>query len=230
VTENWLDQQWIRLAWPDLLALGASVAMVGAYYLYLRMRVRRDPTYSVHAVNERARRLWVEHVMVSGSRDVMAVQTLRNFIMVGILMVSTATLLIIGTLTLTSQADSIARSWHAIYQLGPPTAELWTLKVMCLLADFIVAFFAFAMSVRITNHVLFMINVPAELRKASDSLSPEAVAQRLNRAGTMLAVGFRSLFIAVPLVFWLFGPFFLIIATIGLLVVLFRVDRNQFII
>jgi len=101
---------------------------------------------------------------------------------------------------------------------------------MCLLADFLVTFFAFTMSIRLTNHVLFMINVPRELREGNDALAPDAVARRLNRAGTMTAVGFRSLFVAVPLVFWLFGPVFLVIATIGLLVVLFRLDRNQVII
>ena len=230
MVETWLDQQWVRELRPDVLALVLSALMVGAYYYYLRIRVRKDPTYSIHFVNESARRLWVEHVMANPTKDVMAVQTLRNFIMVGILMVSTATLLIIGTLTLSGQADVIARSWHAINHLGPPSAELWTVKVMCMLADFLVAFFAFAMAIRLTNHVLFMINVPQELREGNDSLAPEAVARRLNRAGYMMAVGFRSLFVAVPLVFWLFGPAFLIIATIGLLVALFKLDRNQVII
>ena len=86
------------------------------------------------------------------------------------------------------------------------------------------------MAIRLANHVLFMINVPAELRENNDALAPEAVARRLNRAGYMIAVGIRSLFVAVPLVFWLFGPAFLVIATIGLLIALFRLDRNQVII
>ena len=230
MTGTWLDQQWVRLFGPDLLALTLSVLMIGAYYYHLRVRVRQDPTYSIHFVNESARRLWVEHVMANPTRDVMAVQTLRNFIMVGILMVSTATLLIIGTLTLSGQADSIARSWHAANYLGPPSAELWSLKVMCLLADFLVAFFAFTMAIRLANHVLFMINIPRELREANEALAPEAFARRLNRARYMIAVGIRSLFVAVPLVFWLFGPVFLVIASIGLLVALFRLDRNQVIV
>jgi uncharacterized membrane protein len=230
VNGAWFEQQWVRVLGPDILALALSALMIGAYYYYLRIRVRQDPAYSIHFVNESARRLWVEHVMANPSRDVMAVQTLRNFIMVGILMVSTATLLIIGTLTLSGQADTIARSWHAINLLGPPSAELWTVKVMCLLADFLVAFFAFTMAIRLANHVLFMINVPAELREDSEALAPDAVARRLNRAGYMIAVGIRSLFVAVPLVFWLFGPAFLVIATIGLLIVLYRLDRNQIII
>ena len=229
MTGTWLDQ-WVRSLGPDLLSLALSVSMIGAYYYYLRIRVRRDPTYSIHVINESARRLWVQHVMANPTKDVMAVQTMRNFIMVGTLMVSTATLLIIGTLTLSGQADSIARSWHAINHLGPPSAELWTLKVMCLLADFLVAFFAFTMSIRLANHVLFMINVPRELREGNDALAPEAVARRLNRAGYMVAVGIRAFLVAVPLVFWLFGPVFLVVATIGLLLVLFRLDRSQVII
>jgi len=227
MTGSLFDQRWMAAAGADILALAASASMVVAYYLHLRVRMRQDPTYSIHAVNETARRLWVLHVMANPSRDVMAVQTLRNFIMVGILMVSTATLLIIGTLTLSGQADSIARSWHTINVLGMPSAELWTVRIMCLLADFLVAFFAFTMAIRLANHVLFMINVPAELREGNEALTPEAVARRLNRAGRMIAVGIRSLFVAVPLVFWLFGPAFLILATAGLLIVLHRLDRNQ---
>ena len=215
---------------PDIVALAVSALMIAAYYFYLRFRVRQDPTYSIHVVNEAARRLWVQHVMANPSRDVMAVQKLRNFIMVGILMVSTATLLIIGTLTLSGQADTIARSWHAINLLGPPSAELWTAKVMCLLADFLVAFLAFTMAIRLANHVLFMINVPADLRENNDALAPEAVARRLNRAGYMIAIGIRSLFVAVPLGYLAWSAAFLVIATIGLLIALFRLDRNQVII
>jgi uncharacterized membrane protein len=229
VNGTWFDQPWVWLYGHDVVAATLCVAMVLAYYRYLLLRVRQDPTYSIHAVNEAARRLWVEHVMANPGRDVMAVQTLRNFIMVGILMVSTVTLLVIGTLTLSGQADAIARVWHAVH-LGPPSAELWSVKVMCLLADFLVAFFAFAMAIRLTNHVVFMINVPREMREGNDALGPDAVARRLNRAGYMMAVGFRALFVAVPLVFWLFGPAFLVMATVGLLVVLLRIDRNQVIV
>jgi len=227
MTASLLDHAWVREYGPDGLALVLSALMVGAYYLHLRARVRRDPAYSIHFVNEFARRVWVEHVMLTPGKDVMAVQTMRNFIMVGILMVSTASLLIIGTLTLSGQADNIAKSWHAINLYGSPSPGLWIIKVLCLLADFVIAFFAFAMSVRIANHVLFMVNVPREFQETNVALAPKEVARRLNRAGYMMAVGMRALFFAVPLVFWLFGPLFLLLASIGLVVTLSRLDRNQ---
>jgi uncharacterized membrane protein len=209
----------------DLVAFTVSAAAVAAYYGFLNFKVRADPTYTVHGVNALARRLWVEHVMRNASKDVMAVQTLRNFIMGSSLMASTAALLVIGTLTLTGQAEHIAQNWHVLSLRRSFATELWILKVMCLLVDFIVAFFAFAMSVRLANHVVFMLNVPDH--DAHPNLSPRAVARRLQRSGNMFAIGMRAFFFAVPLVFWLFGPYFLLVSTVGLVIALYRLDRSE---
>jgi uncharacterized membrane protein len=164
--------------------------------------------------------------MRNPAKDIMAVQTLRNFIMGASLMASTATLLIIGTLTLSGQAESISRSWHVLNVGGTHAAELWIFKVVCLLVDFIVAFFAFVMAVRLVNQVVFMVTLPME-PDAHPSLSVESVAKRLNRAGDLFAIGMRAFFYAVPLVFWLFGPIFLVVATAGLVLTLHRLDRSE---
>ena len=218
---------WLREFGADAAAVAISIAMVAAYYVVLRARIRRDPTYSIHFVNELARRLWVENVMGNSGKDVMAVQTLRNFIMYPILMVSTATLLIVGTITLSGQTENIARSWHILNLVGSHSAELWIVKVMCLLADFLIAFFAYAMEIRLANHVLFMVNVPREAHQMHEVLSPDHVARRLNLAGYMIAIGMRAFFFAIPLVFWLFGPIFLLVATAGIIGILSRLDRHQ---
>lgn len=215
---------WLREFGPDISAFTASALMITVYYLFLRHKVSRNPTYTTHGVNQIARNLWVANVMNNPSKDVMAVQTLRNFIMGASLMASTATLLIIGTLTLSGQAESIARSWHVLNAVGSHAAEIWIVKVLALLLDFIIAFFAFAMAVRLINHVVFMINVPQH--DAHQALSPRNVAHRLNRAGNLFAIGMRAFFFAVPLVFWLFGPAFLTLATAGLVIALYHLDRS----
>ena len=96
---------------------------------------------------------------------------------------------------------------------------------MLMLVDFIVAFFAFAMSVRLANHVVFMINVPEH--GAHHNLAPKAIARRLQRAGNMFAIGMRAFFFAIPLVFWLFGPYFLIASSVGLVIALYNLDRSE---
>ncbi len=218
-------EQWVNQFGSDLAAFTLSCGLVALYYLWLRMKVKANPTYTIHGVNQLARSLWVANVMSNASKDIMAVQTLRNFIMGASLMASTATLLIIGTLTLSGQAESIARSWHILNTEGTHAAELWIIKVLFLLVDFIVAFFAFVMSVRLVNQVVFMINAPGAA--AHHNLTPTAVANRLNRAGNMFATGTRAFFFAVPLVFWLFGPVFLVVATLGLIVTLVHLDRSE---
>lgn len=209
----------------DLTAFIASTAIVAAYYFFLHFKTRNNPTYTIHGVNALARTLWVANVMRNPGKDVMAVQTLRNFVMGASLMASTAALLIVGTLTLSGQAENIAQSWHVLSIAGSHATALWILKVMLMLVDFIVAFFAFAMSVRLANHVVFMINIPEH--DANHNLSPKAVARRLHRAGNMFAIGMRAFYFAIPLVFWLFGPYFLLLSSVGLVIALYNLDRSE---
>jgi len=215
---------WLREFWPDFTAFAISTAMIGLYYIHLSTKVRSDPTYTIHGVNEIARALWVSDVMNHAGKEIMAVQTLRNFIMGASLMATTASLLMVGTLTLSGQAENIARSWHVLNFFGSHAASLWIIKVLALLLDFIIAFFSFAMSVRLINHVVFMINVSQH--SVHPELSPPNVARRLIRAGHLFAIGMRAFFFAVPLVFWLFGPVFLVLATAGLVVTLYHLDRS----
>ncbi len=218
---------WLLGLNPDILAFLLSAGLVGIYYLNMRRHALTDPNYTIHAVNALARRLWVENVMTNPGKDVMAVQTLRNFIMVGIMMASTASLLIMGTLTLSGQAENITRNWHVLGLYGSHSTELWIFKVLCLLADFLVAFFAYAMSMRLATHVLFMLNVANKDLRMHPGLSPASVASRLVRAGNMVAIGMRAFLFAIPLVFWLFGPAFLVVATVGLIVTLYHLDRHE---
>lgn len=209
----------------DIVALLLSALSVTAYYIFLSMKVRENPTYTIHGVHALARRLWVFNIMRNQEKGLMGVQTLRNWIMGSSLMASTAAILIIGTLTLSGQAENITRSWHVLSMTGSHAAELWIVKVMALLITFIVAFFAFAMSVRLANHVVFMLNVPEY--EAHHNLSPESVARRLHRSGTMFSIGMRAFLFAIPLVFWLFGPYFLLAASFGLVITLYRLDRSE---
>jgi len=210
----------------DTLAIIVSAALFISYYLFLMARVRRNPDFTIHAINQKARMLWVEAVMRDRTKDIMAVQALRNYVMAATFKASSAILLIIGTLTLSGQAESLARTWHALNIGGSQAPELWIVKILCLLSALIVAFFAFAMTIRVLNHVVFMVSLPAA--DAQGPLAPEWVAQRLNQAGAFYTIGMRAYFVTVPLAFWLFGPALLVLSTLGLVLVLYRIDRSPY--
>jgi uncharacterized membrane protein len=208
----------------DFFSLAISVLLLVAYHLYLWVRLRRNPHYTVQAVNHAARRAWVENVMENPREAIMAVQTLRNSTMAATFLASTALFLVMGTLTLSAQSDKLADSWQHLNLYGSDHPGLWLSKLLLLLSDFLVAFFSFAMAVRLFNHVGYQVNVPAA--KRPPAIHPASVALHLNRAGRYYSIGMRSYYFGVPLVFWLFGPHLMIGASVVLVAVLYHVDRT----
>jgi uncharacterized membrane protein len=205
----------------DLVSFTASALLILAYHLFLRSKVKKDLAYTVQAINQIARTAWVETIMHE-KRDILAVQTLRNSTMAATFLASTAVLMIIGILTL-SESGKLGSTWHVLNVVGATPPELWLIKLICMLLNMFVAFFGFSMSIRVFNHVGYMINVPLELNHKM--ISPAHVATHLNRAGKFYSIGMRAYYFMVPLAFWLFGPHFMLAATIGLLIVLYRIDR-----
>jgi uncharacterized membrane protein len=97
------------------------------------------------------------------------------------------------------------------------------MKLLPLVVDFFWAFFAFSLAIRMYNHVGYLINSTAGGRKTP---TPAYVATLLNRGGWYYSIGMRSYYMSVPLVFWLFGPWYMLAASIGLITVLYHVDRS----
>jgi uncharacterized membrane protein len=217
-----VDTQLWAAASGDAMAFLASAAMFIGYHWFIAYHVRHDGDYSLQSVMTLARVAWVRSVM-SGGRDVLAVQTLRNSTMAATFLASTAILLIIGVLTLSGQADRLGSTWHLLGSVRSTRPEVMEAKLILLILDLFVAFFSFATSIRLFNHVGYMINVPLTL--GHRALSPECVAAELDRAGHWYGLGMRGYYVLVPLVLWLFGPYLMTLATpIGLLV-LFKIDR-----
>ena len=206
----------------DVLSLLLCIFLLALYHYWLGRKEESNPAYTVQAVNRMARTAWVENVMYEG-KDILAVQTLRNSTMAATFLASTAVLLIIGVLTLSGQGDKLETAWHTLNIFGAKHAELWMTKLLFLIVDLFFAFFSFSMSIRVFNHVGYMINVP--LAMSHKAITPRHVATHLNRAGRFYGLGMRAYYFAVPLLFWLFGPHLMLIATIGLVYVLYRLDR-----
>jgi len=207
----------------DLMTFAASALLYAGYVLFLRMKTRSNPAYTIQGITIIARTAWVRKVMEE-KMDILAVQTLRNSTMAATFLASTAILLTVGVLTLTGQGDKLGVTWHSLNLLGSKHESVLAIKLVALLMDLFTAFFCFSTSVRQFNHVGYMINAPyGETKKV---MSPGIVAAQLNRGGYYYSAGMRALYCMVPLIFWIFGPVFLIASTCVMLVILFRLDRT----
>lgn len=211
--------------WPyffDLSVFFFCVLILFGYREWMLRRIRRQPTATVQGINNLARVSWVERIMEE-NRDVLAVQTLRNSTMAATLMASTAVLLIMGILNMLANADKIGPILHVLNNWGSREPGMWIFKLLMLIVDFFVAFFAFSLAVRGYNHVGYLINVPNTPER--HGVTPERVAQHLNRAVAYNSLGMRTYYFAVPLVLWLFGPLWMLGSTFVLVGVLYHLDH-----
>ncbi|WP_428265367.1 DUF599 domain-containing protein [Haliangium sp.] len=207
----------------EVIGFGLSAGLLAGYHVYLAVRLAKNPDYTIQSVNRSARTAWIEHVMSQQQNAILGVQTLRNSTMTATFLASTAVLLIIGALNMSSRADDLAQTWNALSIADAWNPGLWVAKLLLLVADFFAAFFCFAQCIRLFNHVGYQLAVPQERRPAS--VTPGEVAAHLNRAGLYYTLGMRAYYVSVPLVFWLFGPHLMLLATMALLVLLYYIDR-----
>lgn len=200
----------------EVAAIAVSLLILGAYHLFVRVRMRSDPHFRIQGVLNRAREAWVER-MIREDLGILAVQTLRNSIMAATFFATTAVALIVGTITLSMQSGALRRVSEA---LAASDEHWWFLKIVILLVDLLAAFFFFAQAIRYLMHVSLMISAPSE------AASPSLVAKLLVHAGRFHTRGMRCYYYAGPVLLWLFGPAYLLAATLALVVALYFLDRS----
>jgi uncharacterized membrane protein len=209
----------------DTVAFLFSCLLILIYYLYLGWRTRRNPESSIHAHNAKIRERWVAMIMRSGNKmDILAIQTLRNSVIAANFMASTAMLLVIGTANISEKIGQWAQKWHPFLFDVPSTGLIWEIKLAFLLLNFAIAFFFFSMAIRYFNHVGYMINLPDD--DQNDRTLYRQTCAYFNNAGKYYMFGTRSFFFSIPIIMWFFGPYSLVLATLGLICGLAMLDRT----
>jgi len=207
----------------DIICLIISTGLFSFYHMFLFWKLKSNPIYSLYGATTLAKTDWVVNIM-EDRRDILAVQTLRNSTMAATFLASTAILLAVGVLTLSGDADKLGATWHMLNLYGSTSHSTMTLKLIVILGDLFIAFFSFSFSIRLFSHVGFIINTP--LSEGNYGTSITFVAMQLTKAGTYFYIGMRAYYFLVPLVFWLFGPLFMVISSIILIAIMFKIERT----
>lgn len=200
----------------------AALLLLVFYHAYLYRKMRSDPLSTSVGLARRTRALWVQAIM-KGNKDILAVQTLRNWTMAATFLASTAILIGLGIFNLAVTADKQGELSLLVNHFGSDHPGLWLGKLIILGTDFLFTFFNFTLAVRYYNHTGFMINLPTD---DSTELRVGDVIAILNRGGTHYTLGMRGYYLAIPLALWLFGPLWLLAGTLLLVATLFRLDRG----
>ena len=82
----------------------AALLLLVLYHVYLYRQTRRDPLSTSQGLAHRTRALWVQTIM-KGGKDILAIQTLRNWTMAATFLASAAILIGLGVLNIAITAD-----------------------------------------------------------------------------------------------------------------------------
>ncbi len=206
----------------ELIFSSAAFSALFIYHVHLVYKVRRDPFSTSIGITNNLRREWIQTVMVE-KRDILAVQTLRNWIMAASFLASTAILIALGTVNIAIWPERISALSHTLNLLGSRNETFWAFKILLLILDFFFSFFNFTLAIRYFNHVNFGVNVP---EKEGSLANHDFMTEVINRGSLHYTMGMRGYYLAIPFALWLFGPTWFLLGTVFLIWVLFKLDRT----
>ncbi len=206
----------------ELYLTSASFLLLFIYHARLVYQVRRHPLTTAIGITNHLRGHWVTSIM-QDNRDILAVQTLRNWVMASSFLASTAILICLGLISVASGSEKMAEITPFLEELVREHRVLWLFKIMVIIINFFIIFFNFTLAIRYFNHVNFMINIPSTL---AHKITPEYVSGILTHATFHYTAGMRGYYMGVLLMLWLFGPIWMLLGTIIMLGVLHHLDAK----
>jgi uncharacterized membrane protein len=206
----------------ELLLVLLSLGILGAYHTHLAFKVHRHPLETSIGITNHLRLRWAETIMQE-RRDVLAVQTLRNWIMASSFLASTAMLISLGILNTAIKPSGFSEISHALNLFGTRSETLWLIKMLLLVIVFFFSFFNFTLAIRHFNHASFGLGIPDH----SDGIAThEFMTHVINTGSFHYTLGMRGYYLAIPFGLWLFGPIWMLAGTVVMIVVLYKLDRT----
>jgi uncharacterized membrane protein len=206
---------WLQAHATDLLGLLFHVGLFTGYRALQRGRARRDPGATLQSQQARIRAAWVAE-LIRGKNGILGVQTIRNAMMAVLFFASNTMFLVIGTLTLIGQGK-VGESWALLDPQGMHPAPLAHLKIILLLFTLLAAFFCFLNAIRLFSH--------ASVSIGAGSAEAEPITAQLDTAWRYQGLGVRCYYFGAPIMFWLFGTPWLMLASVAAVALMQVFDR-----
>jgi uncharacterized membrane protein len=210
-----------EIHWTEIVFDTATFIVLTTYHIYWVYQTRHAPLRTYRGVTKHLRRAWVESI-INEKRDLLSVQTLRNWIMASSFLASTAMIIGLGLLSFLFKPEYISQIHFDFTQIFTQMKSLFMVKLMVLIVHFFFAFFTFTLSIRYMNQVNFMINVPIE---CDPMLTPEFIAHTLDMGMVHYTLGMRAYHLSVVVILWLFGPVWMFLGSLVLIYVLYQLDH-----
>jgi uncharacterized membrane protein len=195
-----------------------AIAFLVLYHLIFLAVLRYKPLSTAIGRTNYMRAIWVEFVTTQ-QKDILAVQTVRNWTMAATFLASTSMVIGLGIVNfaLTTEKNISNTTYLSFISHDPP--NIWHLKLLLLAFDFFFAFFNFTLTIRYYNHASFQLNIPLGIQ------SLQSIISVVTFGANYYTLGMRCYYLSIPFSLWLFGGFWFLLGTLLLLLVLYQLDR-----
>lgn len=148
-------------------------------------------------------------------------QTLRNWIVSATFLASTSILFAVGLLGVVFTSDALSHITHELNFFGSQDTQLLAFKGLLLFVNFMAAFFNYSFAIRAFIHTGFEINLEVSQQ---EKIAHGMADAELQKGAIYFTLGMRGYYLAIPLSLWLFGPMWMFLGTILLIIILRRID------
>ncbi len=217
---TWLDLSSHVLTW---LSGALTVGMVLGYELLQHWRHRHHPLSLARTAHANLREDWFRSISTHEGSELLAIQTLRNSLMSATLIATTATLGLMGTVTLTASSWVTATSPSATGVMSWPSISPRLGTELALMLALFITLTCAVMAVRSFSHASFIGAMPSG--SAVQQKWFEIGVEHVRKAGELYSWSLRVLLMCGPMVASMAHPLAGPVAALGLIFALWRLDR-----
>ena len=212
------------LPWIDWLALAVFFASWVGYAMFAHRHARHSP--SILAATNVQRRLWMLQATYRDNRVLDGV-VLQNLSSSPSFFASTTILIIGGLLAMLGTGEQATELVREIPFAARTSELVFDLKLLMLTGVFVYAFFRFTWSLRVYSFgALLMASAPDRDVFVRENLPRDAFADRaggvMGLAAESFNDGLRTYYMAFAAIAWFFSAFAFIVATVGVVFVLYQ--------
>jgi uncharacterized membrane protein len=212
---------------PDILPFIWFMTWWVGYTLFASLPApgRRPTAEVMHEYRVR----WMERMLERDNR-MADVNIIVGHMRSAMLFASITILILAGVMTI---LGNLGKAREVVSELSFATSasrEMWEIKVFVLMFIFIYAFFKYAWCLRQFNFTLIFVGaapLPEEVNAREREYYPERGARLMDRGINAFNRGLRAYYFALALLAWFIGPYYLAVAVVWVIAVLYRRDFHS---
>ncbi|PON60649.1 hypothetical protein TorRG33x02_284540 [Trema orientale] len=204
----------------DVVLVPGGLLIIFVYHLILLHRYLNQPLTTVMGYENRDKKTWVDRA--GDKTEVQSALTVITSNITAATYLSTFSLTIcslIGTWIASSSASRFVPN-EIIYGNTKPT--IISIKFICLITSFLLAFSFFVQAARHFVHANYLISTPGPVAHLRNK-----VEAAVTRGGEFWSIGLRALYMALSLLLWFFGPIPMIVSSVFMVIILYYHDFKK---